>query len=65
MQSSLALFVALLSVLTTASVSAEKHLIIVSLSRDVYYKNYVSNIVQFANDLAGKKYTFNDSLFTI
>ena len=55
------LFPSLLTILSLLGVAAEKHLIIVSLSRDAYYKNYVSNIVQFANDLAGRKCTFKDS----
>ena len=60
MQSLFPSLLTILSLLSAAGVAAEKHLIIVSLSRDAYYKKYVSNIVQFANDLAGRKCTFKD-----
>ena len=46
-------FLAFVSALFTGT-SAEKHLIIVSLSVDAYYKDYVGDIAKFANDLAGK-----------
>ena len=47
--------IALLAILTAlaADVSAEKHLILVSLSADEYYKKFVDDIAKFANDLAG------------
>ena len=46
-------FLAFVSALV-ADASAEKHLIIVSLPADAYYKDYVGDIAKFANDLAGK-----------
>ncbi|XP_065064068.1 uncharacterized protein LOC135690435 [Rhopilema esculentum] len=38
--------------LSLANVEAEKHLILVSMPYDPYYKNYVNDIAKFANDLA-------------
>ena len=51
--SKMASFLLVLLSILVAKISAEKHLILVSLSADPYYKNHVEDIAKFASDLAG------------
>ena len=68
MASLLAVLLAFVSGLI-AEASAEKHLIVVSLSADAYYNDYMGDIAKFANDLAGKgvqlQHTFSSTVHTL